>query len=158
MDLNNGGQMLRRARPGVRVGELCRLRPSERNELRKVFAGTVFGTTRTFAATQDLRNRSEILDRIEGELVVHARAEDERSVADHPERVAVRRGLGDAGDRDVAGLRRVTFSTTTGLPQLPRACPPGGARRRRGRRPAKSRRGYAPFVPGSLLVHLRFPP
>ena len=94
--------MLRGAGAGVAVGELAGIGARVGDEFGQRLHRQIGMDDQHIRRDEDLADGREILDRIVGELLVHARAEDERGVAAHHQRVAVRRGLGGAFGGDVA--------------------------------------------------------
>ena len=90
------GEVLRGSRAGVRIGEHPGLRARQRDQLRQRLRRHAARHDQHVGGDEDLRDRRQVLDRIEAELLVQARAEHQRAVADHAERVPVRRRLGEA--------------------------------------------------------------
>ncbi len=96
------GKMLRGAGAGVAVGQLAGLRLRERHQFVDALRRHVGMHHQQVRGDEDLGDRDEVLHGIERELVVQADAHDQRGVAAHEQRVAVRWRLGGAVGRDVA--------------------------------------------------------
>ena len=97
-----GGQMLRRADAGMAIGKLAGLRLGERHQFRHGLDRQLGRNGEHVRRDEYLRDRREILDRVEWQCFVQARIDDQRRVAAHQQRVAVGGRLGDAIGGDVA--------------------------------------------------------
>jgi hypothetical protein len=96
------GEMLRGADAGGAEGELAGLRAGERGEFGHALCRDIIVDDQNVGGEAELRDRREILDRVERQLRVEARMDDERPGGTEQERVAVGRALGDALGRHVA--------------------------------------------------------
>jgi hypothetical protein len=95
-------EVVRGADPGMSVSELAGLGAGKGDELRKRLGGYGGRNDQEVRCDEHLGDRGKILERIVGQLVIEARADHQRRVAAHEERVAVRRRLGDPIGCDVA--------------------------------------------------------
>jgi len=103
--------------PAWRVAELAGLGAGERDQLRQGLCRHLVRHDEDIRRDEHRAIGAKILDRIEGELVDHARAEDERPVGDHARVVPSGAAL---ATRDAAMLppAPVTFSTRPACPRL----------------------------------------
>ena len=97
------GEMLRGADAGRAEGELAGLRARIGDELGHALHRQVGRHRQQVRRVDDLRDRREVLHRIERELLVEARIGDDGGGGGGHQRVAVGRRLGDAIGRDIAG-------------------------------------------------------
>ena len=99
---SSAGEVLRRAVAGRRVLDLALLRVDVRDELREVLRRhrRVDGQDQRHA--QQVRDRRQVLRRIERHLLVEARIDHDRRARRDEQRVAVGRRLGDHRRADVA--------------------------------------------------------